>query len=319
MSASEKRDSAPSGHGAGADMSRRPDFLVVGAPKCGTTSLYSYFEQSPYVYVPRKELHFFGSDLEFSLATPSREEYEQYFLPAGDRITGDVDVWYLYSHCAAEEIRRYIPDARIIIMLRNPVDFMYSMHSQAVFSREEPEESFAKALRLEDHRRRGELLPRRPYVKHAIFYRDLARFSQQIDRYRAVFPPDQLQFLLLDDLAEDPKREWGRVCDFLGIPDDGVSRFEPVNANKRLRWPILAGAEAYFRRAVVAALRLDRFPKGLKEFGKRSLRRLEQFNTRYERRPPLDTSFRSALLAEFEGEIQMLESLLDRNLPHWRQ
>lgn len=299
-------------------MARRPDFLVVGAPKCGTTSLYSYFQQSPHVYVPRKELHYFGSDLEYSLPTPSRAEYERHFEPAGARITGDVDVWYLYSRTAAEEIRGYVPEVRIIILLRNPVDFMYSMHSQAVYSQEETEPSFAAALELEAGRRRGKGVPRRSYVRHATFYRDLARFSGQIERYRAVFPPEQIHIMLLDDLAADAEAAWAGVCAFLRIPAGGVSRFGAVNVNKGLHVPRLAWAEALLRRVVVPRLGLDRFPERLKEVGKKVLRGLERVNTYHEPRPPMDPALRSTLLAEFEPEIAALEKILDRDLGHWR-
>jgi len=299
-------------------MTRRPDFLVVGAPKCGTTTLYSYFKQSPHVYVPRKELHYFGADLDFALPTPTREEYEREFEPAGDRISWDVDVWYLYSRTAAREIRAYVPDVRIIISVRNPVDFMYSMHSQAVYSQDETEPSFRAALELEETRRRGRSVPNRAYVRHATFYRDLACFSEQVERYRAVFPPEQLHLMLLDDLAADAEAAWAGVSAFLGIPPVGVTRFRAVNANKGLHVPGLARAEAFLRRVVVPRLGLDRFPEPLKSIGKRTLRRIERLNTYHEPRPPLDPELRASLMAEFEPEICALEEILGRDLGHWR-
>jgi hypothetical protein len=299
-------------------VTRRPDFVVVGAPKCGTTSLHKYLSQSPYVYVPRKELDFFGADLEFSLPTPTREEYEQSFEGAGQLLTGDVSVWYLYSERAAAEIREYVPTARIVIMLRNPVDFMHSMHRQALFQNDESVSSFEAALKLEEQRQRGEALPVGAYANHAVFYRDLARFSRQIRRYLHIFPPEQVHFIILDDLSVDPQHEWSRLCIFLGIPDSGVSNFSIANPHKRQRWPAIANTASYFRRSLVPRLGLERSPDRLKTLGKGALRLVQRWNTEYVERSSMNPALRAALLAEFEEEITALEQILSRDLSDWR-
>lgn len=300
-------------------MSRRPDFIVVGAPKCGTTSIHSYLSQSPYVYSPRKDLDYFGSDLAFSLPTPTREEYEQHFAPAGRLVTGDVSVWYLYSKRAPSEIREYVPAARIVIMLRNPVDFMHSMHRQAIFQNDESVASFEEALELENQRQQGKALPVGAYAGHAVFYRDLARFSQQIKRYLRHFPREQVHFIILDDLAKDPPHEWSRLCTFLEIPDSGVSSFSIANPHKRQRSPGIANTVSYFRRSLVPRLGLERSPDRLKSIGKGALRLAQRWNTEYVERSSMDPALRAALLVEFEEEITALEQILNRNLSDWRR
>ena len=303
----------------------KPNLFIVGAPKCGTTSMADYLSQHPDVFMAGREIHYFGSDLYESekirqiRPRPTEEDYLKNFEQAeGHAVVGEKSVSYLHSTSAPQEIDEFSPASRVIIMLRNPVDFMYSMHSQALYSQDETELSFSAALGLEEGRRRGEGVPQRAYVRHATFYRDLARFSDQTERYRAAFPPEQLHIVLLDDLAADPEATWAGVCAFLGIPADGVSQFRAVNANKRLYVPGLARAEALLRRVLVPRLRLDRFPERLKEVAKRALSGLEELNTHHEPRPPLDSTLRSALLTEFEQEIAALEKILDRDLTHWR-
>src|SRR5258706_10449866 len=107
-----------------------PDFFIVGAPKCGTTAMNDYLGQHPDIYMAPKELHYFGADLKIKDKI-SESAYLQYFKNAGNKkILGEASVWYLFSGTAAKEIKNFSPDAKILIMLRNPVEVVYSLHSQ---------------------------------------------------------------------------------------------------------------------------------------------------------------------------------------------
>ena len=137
---------------------RRPDFFIVGAPKCGTTAMNDYLKDHPELFIPaRKKLHFFGSDLELRRSRRiTTQEYLSYFaLARAEKRLGEASVWYLYSQRAAAEIKAFSPAARIIIMLRNPVDMMYSMHSQRLYSGKQDIRDFAEALEVEEERRQG--------------------------------------------------------------------------------------------------------------------------------------------------------------------
>src|SRR5271157_2660061 len=105
-----------------------PNLFVLGAPKCGTTALCNYLRQHPDIYVPPKEMHFFGSDLSFLnkprvTADVMRTTYEG---SQGLRYRSDCAIWYLYSQTAAEEISQVSPDARCIALLRSPAEMVYS-------------------------------------------------------------------------------------------------------------------------------------------------------------------------------------------------
>ena len=115
---------------------RWPDFYIVGAPKAGTTSLYEYLAGHPGIFLPqRKELRYFGADLAHRRRhqLSEAEFLDHYAGAAPERLWGNAYVWYLYSPSAAAEIHAVRPDARIVVMLRDPVRALYALHSEFVF------------------------------------------------------------------------------------------------------------------------------------------------------------------------------------------
>ena len=158
----------------------RPNLFLVGAPKSGTTALATYLGEHPEVFMAPWELNFFGTDLSFRTATgaPSHIRLAHYLSTfsshAGERYRGDHWSCYLYSARAAEEIRDFAPDARIVVMLRNPVDQMHSQHSEMLYQGDEDIRDFAEALDAEGDRALGRRIPpgcRKPF---ALQYRAVA-------------------------------------------------------------------------------------------------------------------------------------------------
>jgi hypothetical protein len=111
---------------------RKPDFFIVGAPRSGTSSMMNYLEEHPDIFMarpPGDEPHFFGTDLSAPWSIADERSYLSLFDDAKDEIrAGEKSVSYLYSKRAAVEIKEFQPSAKIIIMLRNPVDVIYSIH-----------------------------------------------------------------------------------------------------------------------------------------------------------------------------------------------
>ena len=116
----------------------KPNLFIIGAPKCGTTSIYSFLKQHPEIYMPDfKEPHYFGSDLnkKKGVYIDTEEEYLSLFIESKNEIfIGEASTYYLYSNLAPMEIFKFNPDSKIIIALRNPIDLIYSLHSQYFFS-----------------------------------------------------------------------------------------------------------------------------------------------------------------------------------------
>ena len=122
---------------------RRPDLFFVGHPRSGSGLLDSYLAGHPDVFMARKELHYFGSDLRYHHPGRSEDNYLDHFDtsgdqgPSGPQRVGEASTWYLSSQLAAAEIHAFAPTARIVMMLRNPVSWLHSLHSHLVFSGDE--------------------------------------------------------------------------------------------------------------------------------------------------------------------------------------
>lgn len=295
---------------------RKPDFFIVGAPKCGTTSMNDYLQVHPEIFIPvKKEIHFFGSDLPFLKGTRvTEQEYMAYFAPARDeKRVGEASVWYLYSQRAAAEIKAFMPTARIIIMLRNPVDMMYSLHSQRLYNDNENILNFAEALAAEAERKQGRRLYQNASDIMGSLYRAAATYTLQIQRYFEVFGRERVHVIIFDDFARATPEVYRQACEFLEVSPEFQPEFHIINANKGVHSPALRA--------------LLRYPPGplrwlLKLLGLRPARQgfkgwLRRLNTRYEPRPPLDLELRRRLQAEFAPEVGRLSTLLGRDLTPW--
>lgn len=301
---------------------RRPDFLVVGAPRCGTTSLHHYLSQHPDVAVSAvKEPNFFLFDGPGDASRPLVEEraivtksvsdprdYDRLFADArpGQR-TGDISVLYLYAQRSPELIRAELPDARIAMVLRHPVDRAYS---HFLYTYAGPEEQVRTAFREAVEREVG--LPETPFTSGTHLLR-LGDYGPQLDRYLAQFSREQLFVGLYDDLDADPGAFLAQLCGFIGVDpthdfDTGVA----YNGSS-----VGGGAvRAIGRLAGRAAPRVKRaLPPSVSG-------RLGRVRARFRRRgepPPLGEVFRKELAGHFDASITRVEELTGRQLDHWRR
>lgn len=314
-------------HGPGGpDYSRRarPNLFIVGAAKSGTTALATFLGEHPDVFMAPWELNYFGSDLDFRDGSGRRWRMPiEHYLGAfayrhGFRYRGDHSVFYLYSTTAASEIKDWDADARIIVMLRNPVDQMESQHSEMLYQGDEDIADFEQALAAEAERREGTRIPagcRKPF---ALQYRDLARYADQLERYTSAFGDDRVLVLLHDDLIADAASCYRRVLGFLGLDPDYEPQLRVVNPNKTVRWSKLRdllrdtspSQSQQLRRLGRVLVRNDRSRARLR-------RRLQSINTKSVPRPPMDPELRRRLQAELADDIGRLETMLDRDLSNW--
>ena len=296
-------------------MIRKPDFFIVGAPKCGTTALYQCLAAHPEVFVPeRKELHFFGADLSSPSYVRDLHEYLALFAGAGDATRiGEASVWYLFSKLAAREIKQFDAQASIIIMLRNPVEMMYSLHSQHLYNGFEEIQDFAEALRAEADRKRGLRLPKGVPAIERLYYRAVASYTDQVDRYLQTFGADHVKVIIYDDLKNDAAQICRQTFAFLNVDATVEPRIGIVNPNKKVR-------------SHVAQALLDRPPGLLGKVARplttpglrhKLFATAQALNTSYARRPPLAEDLKRQLQREFVPEIERLSGLLNRDLSNW--
>src|SRR5690606_1306193 len=133
------------------------NLFLLGAPKCGTTAMAEYLGQHPEIFFPRiKEPHYFCTDFPRFRRVKTMAEYRELFAPAkGKKVKGDASVWNLYSRKAIGEIRSYNQESRILIMVRDPVSMLPSLHNQLLYSGREDIAYFDRAWRATSSRKQG--------------------------------------------------------------------------------------------------------------------------------------------------------------------
>lgn len=285
-----------------------PNFFIVGAPKCGTTSMSRYLGGHPNVFMSDpKEPNFFCVDFPKTRAVTTSRAYRALFAEAEEhhRMVGEASTWYLYSSQAANRIHQFHPGAKIIAMVRNPVELVHSLHSQLVFNGVEEERDFARAWQLQDQRRD------RPFVQ----YGEIGKLAQQIQRFLDIFPRNQVNVIVFDDLVADARSIYLDTLTFLDLPYDGQSEFSAHNQNKRLRSRIVASFIRDTPDWLAAPFFALRDAIGLEKLG--VLRGLRSLNTRRAKREDISSDLRTEIANHFAPDVAKLSEILGRDLTHW--
>lgn len=288
---------------------KKPNFFIVGAPKCGTTSLYHYLRQHPQIFMPpdyMKEPCFFGSDTPHPYK-PNEKDYLSYFSTAEDALRiGEATVTYLVSQNAAKEIREFCDDdTKILIMLRNPVDVMHSLHAQYIYNGHEHILDFAEALDSEaDESRWG-------YAKAT--YREMVKFTEQVERYYNTLGRDNVKVIIFDDFIKDTPSVYKETLQFLGVNDNFQPDFKAYNPGKAVRSNFLRNIYQFEGARKIARLFLSHKWRAL------IMAKFRIWNTRFYKRGPLDPNIRKQLTLEMAPEVKKLSELLNRDLSAWSQ
>tara|TARA_R110000851_G_scaffold218104_2_gene371036 strand:- start:1203 stop:2132 length:930 start_codon:yes stop_codon:yes gene_type:complete len=295
----------------------KPNLFIVGTGKAGTFSLHEYLSQHPDIYMsPNKEPNYFGRDLRFNVPSMTKEEYLAIFGEAGGSLyRGEASVSYLLSRNAAAEIRAFNEDSKIIIIVRDPVEVMYSRYSQNLKTGIETLKPFSRALSAEAPRKKGLGVPAGVTCDDWLFYREWVKYSEQIERYLSRFPRTEVFVAVYDDLKDDPVKLYADLTTFLGVSNDPMPHFGKVNANKNVRSTFItrmARGRIRFSREIARVV-----------LPSRSLRRsvadlLQGMNSVEAPRKPLSRELEQSLRQELEGEITYLEKILERDLSHWK-
>ena len=270
--------------------------------------MHEYLGQHPQVYMlARKEPLFFAPDLAGlpgdRIGDPCA--YLALFEDATDqRRVGEASPYYLYSAHAADAISRQCPDARIIIMLRNPADMMYSMYWALSYAGFEDSPSFEAAIDREPDQagRRGGF---------TLNYRGLTRYYEHVQRYLSAFAGSRVHVIVFDDLARDPSRTYREVCQFLDVALDHEPRFA-LSAFRRA-----ASRRPFSRRLAHFVTSPGSTPHGV--VGRRIGALARDAIRRWGSMPPprLGSALRRQIQREYEPEIRRLGHLIGRDLSSW--
>jgi Sulfotransferase family len=301
---------------------RRPDLFIVGAPKCGTTSLYQYLKGHPEVFMSvAKEPRYFSPDDALGASGHALrhgrdlERYLDLFADAREeKRLGEASVGYIYSRLAPGLIHEFQPDARIVVMLRNPVDMIYSLHGQRLSEDREDEPDFAAALAAEDDRRAGRGVPAHATPAGST-YRDRGRFAQLLPPWFETFGRDRVWVIIFEDFIRDPAGEFRRLLEFLDVdpayqpPEFGVHNPSHAARSRTLRTLTKTRPAQWIVWQVMPRVIGDRATRALVRRFRHS-----RINRMPLRREPLDAGLRAQLEAEYAPDVAALSELLGRDM-----
>jgi hypothetical protein len=296
---------------------RKPDFFIVGAPRSGTKAMRTYLGKHPEIFmVYDVKPHFFGTDLDSPPFIRDEQEYLSLFAGANnEKRVGEKSPRCLYSRRAAAEIKAYQPSARIIIMLRNPVDMLYSLYNNSLNFGLEDIVDFEAALEAENDRKLGKRLPPSlsPTEYWRCLYREFVRYTEQVQRYVDTFGWENVHIIIFDDIIDDAARVYRETLRFLDVDPDFQTNLDKVQPDVRNHSKTLLN----FLNSPTPALRslvLATIPLPIRDRITKGLRRLNAVPV-----PALDQGLRRRLQAEFLPEVQQLSKLIGRDLTHWCQ
>ncbi|MCM3886925.1 sulfotransferase [Frankia sp. R82] len=298
-----------------------PDFLVIGVPKAGTTALHAALTRHPELFLPAvKEPKFFlsaglpparggpGDAQTYQEHVWRQRDYEALFDPApAGTLRGEATPFYLYDLDAQNRIRRLVPKARLVVLLRNPVDRAHSNWTHLWAAGLEPERDFVQACALEQSRRDAGWADFWHYVS-------LGLYGEQLAHLYSLFPREQVLVLRYRDLRDSPEQTLDRVCAFLGVatgrlsavPSENVTPFvadTPVNTVLRAALRTGGRIGAHFPVPVRLAVRAPLLSALQRQSGGR---------------PKLTAAQRRAVLPYFLADIARLEELTGLPYDDWR-
>ncbi|MBP0018239.1 MAG: sulfotransferase [Cyanobacteria bacterium SBLK] len=298
-----------------------PNFLVIGTPKSGTTSLYHYLNRHPQIYMsPVKEPNF----LAFVEKPPNFDgpkgpnewinqqsivdfqEYQALFDRVnGEKAIGEASIWYLYLPDAPKYIQHYLPDVKLIALLRHPVDRAFSHYLHLRRTGDEWLTEFTVALDAEEQRCQQNWAP-------AWRYQQAGLYSQQLERYLKIFPRDRLKVYLYDDWQNNPFDLMKDLFTFIEVD----ATFEPDMSTRHNQTSVVWKNNTIRNLLVdenllrMAARKIvpDRVRKPVAEMLLRKNK---------EKPPTLAAETRQQLISHFRKDILKLQDLIDRDLSHW--
>jgi hypothetical protein len=297
-----------------------PDFFVAGAPKAGTTALHAALAQHPELYLsPVKEPKFFltdgppptqggpGDAKTYREHVWQRRDYEQLFAAAPPgTLRGESTPFYLYSHDALRRIRATVPQARLIIVLRDPIERAHSNWTHLWSAGLDPIDDFLRACAAEDQR---------VAAGWADFwhYKRVGLYGEQVQHLFSVFPREQVLVFRYHELVDYPPATLDRICDFLGVSQGVIDHVPRENVTAHPDLTRRHRAMSWIMRASSAVTaRLPGHP------GKVMLDRLESsLQDGAAPRRPLTWEERQALIPYFEADIRLLGDVTGVDYTNW--
>jgi hypothetical protein len=300
--------------------SRWPDFLIVGAAKAGTTALYHQLGTHPDIFMsPQKEMNFFALEnqvLDFKgpgdmngihrTSITNIENYLSFFKGAKkEQVKGEVSPLYLYSDSAVIKIRKYVPNIKIIVCLRNPIDRAFSAFSHLIRDQREIEIDFLTAFFKNQERIDGGWAE----IWH---YGSMGLYANQLERYFSVFDKNQILILVYEKFLNDPQTTLLKICDFLMV--DSSFNFDlekKYNQSGSPRFQRLH--QLLIRPHLIKNLGKIFMPKSIRTWVRENV-----INLNLKNKPSITPDQIQSIYPFFREDIRRTEALINIDLSHWK-
>lgn len=297
----------------------KPNLFIVGEPKSGTTALCFLLSQHPDIFISEpKEPNFFSKDLikesdkfhgkKRFFEYRTEEDYLKLFKNCNCKICGEGSTTYLYSKVAAHEIKKFNPEAKIIIMIRNIVDFLHSLHSEYLSLGDENVEDFKTALDLEELRKQGKHLPKRVLFPSYLFYSERSKFTEHIKRFYEFFDKKQIKIIIQEEFKENNAVIYKEVLEFLGVDSGFTPEFKIINPNKKVRFRKLKN--------LLESPLFWKVPKSITPNKVYELMKKIFYGVMFKKEPryKMDENLRLELMKKYKPEVVKLSKMLNRDL-----
>lgn len=314
--------------------------FIVGAPRCGTTTMARWLQAHPQVLFPFvKEPHFFWQhDLrglaDAELRETIEEDYLDHFFPQAKgecRVGADCSVSYLYGPEQLEPVLKLWPDSRFIVGVRDPLTLIPSLHKRLIFTGDENIRRIEDAWAAAPDRAAGRRIPWSTIDPRWLRYDEAARFGTHVERLFAAVGKERCLVMLFDDLVADPAGQHRRLLEFAGLRQVPPPELKAEREGKGVRWLFLQQMLKRPPRMLLPYLASKRFQgrfdkRASKEMGEpgsgnsKSVRkRLLRWNRLPNEKRPVPLAVQQGLRDHYQDEVDRLAGLIDRDLAHWLQ
>ena len=315
--------------------------FIVGAPRCGTTTMARWLQAHPQILFPFvKEPHFFAQyDLrglgEADLRRRVEHDFLDHFYPPpqpGERVGADCSVSYLYTPEQLEPVLKLWPDSRFIVAVRDPLTLLPSLHKRLIFTGDETIRSFEDAWAAAPDRAAGRRIPWSTIDPRLLRYDEAARYATYVERLFAAVGKERCLVMVFDDLLADPASQHRRLLEFAGLDPVLAPEMKAEREGKGVRSLFLQQLLNRPPRFLLPYLTTIRFQRrfnkqaGRKgdetELGSRSKslrKRILAWNKAPDDRRPVPLTVQRDIQAHFQEEVDRLGTLIGRDLSGWLQ
>ena len=287
----------------------KPNFFIIGAPKCGTTSLSVYLSKHPEVVMAHpKEPHYFSTDIENG-RIPDQSVYLACFAQDKTPIAvGEASTLYLYSKDAIQNILEFNPNAKFIVMLRKPIDIVLSFHQVALNYFGETETNLDTAWDLQIVRQNGKQIPKGCPDAQLLMYGEIAKLGVQVKRLTDQVKQDQIKFIYFDEFVNKTDKVYCSVLEFLKVNKNHTPSFENHNPTRPIKFNKLT-------KIVNQAVGLKKTVGIKKQFG--VAKNIHTVNVKEGSPKQMNRALKTIMNVYFEKDIQLLSDLMNKNLSDW--